>query len=653
MATSSSKLGGSASAVMKYLTDEGEMVLGYYAPGGGAEAKNGAPIDLTDPDAIAFPTVWGKGAERLGLELGLTVGQYGELFDGKWQGEKLTKGSPGYRKVTDEATGEVHTEAARTPVIDVVYGAPKSVAEYMVSTDDATRQAIGEATLAAAHAAFTAMESTARLARKGTGRGKSERLVADLICTPVLQFGARPTPQTQERGAPADPHIHVHAPIFTACAVEDSDGVRWLTADEYGLKNRANAEYRDAVFMGELARRLEDLGIEISYTKFDKSRSGRLSWEIAGSKEEVRKFWSTNTDRKWKITRDFEATTGRPMTAKEAAAAMRITRLKKSAADKAQDARPVWKLWADSAMAAGLRLREAIPLGRPIERASVEKRTAELVKRLYSANGLCRDDSVFGDETITPAIARCAVGLGFDRDELATFEADLRQRLIPTRTAKEDRFRYFTTEVILGYEQYIAERSTTLEARTFRAPDEATVERVMSLADVPLDDEQTEAIKAACGSSGWVHIEGYAGSGKTTALKVIVDAHKAEGTATEVIAVSTAANTAVRIGEKLGADRWGSVESFCFQVKNGVIRPTTKTLIVVDEAAMMDTARMAALLKAAGPARFVLVGDPAQLAPIGAGGWYDESIARHGSTVLTKVHRQTDQRDVADYAPHP
>ncbi len=200
MSTRSSKLGGSAAGVMKYLTDEAEMVLGYYAAGGGAETKNGAPIDLKNPDAIAFPTVWGKGAARLGLELGLTVGQYGELFDGKWQGEKLTKGSPGYRKITNDETGEVHTETARTPVIDVVYGAPKSVAEYMVSTDDATRQAIGEATLAAAHAAFTAMESSARLARKGTGGGKSERLVADLICTPVLQFGARPTPQTQERG---------------------------------------------------------------------------------------------------------------------------------------------------------------------------------------------------------------------------------------------------------------------------------------------------------------------------------------------------------------------------------------------------------------------------------------------------------------------
>lgn len=505
MTTSSSKLGGSAKSVLEYLTDEGEMVLSYYAPGGGATAKNGAPIDLKNPDAIAFPTIWGKGAERLGLELGITVGQYTEFFDGKWKGEKLSNGSPGYRKVTDEETGEVHTETIRTPVIDVVYGTPKSVAEYMVSTDDKTRQAIGEATLAAAHAAFIAMESSARLARKGTGGGKSERLVADLICTPVLQFGARPTPETQERGAPADPHIHVHAPIFTACAVEDetaSGGVRWLTADEYGLKNRANAEYRDSVFMGELARRLEDLGIEIKYSDFDKSRSGRLSWEIKGSKEDVRKFWSTNADRKWNITRAFELTKGRPMTAKEADAAMRVTRLKKSAADKAQDSRPVWKLWADSAMTAGLRLREAIPLARPVEKASVEKRTAKLVSRLYSPNGLCRDDSVFTGDTIAAGVARCAVGLGFSRGELAAFELDLRQRLIPVRNARDDRFSYFTTEVILGYEEYIAERSVTLETRTFRAPDEATVDRVMAMADVPLDEEQTEAIKAACGTSG-------------------------------------------------------------------------------------------------------------------------------------------------------
>jgi hypothetical protein len=98
--------------------------------------------------------------------------------------------------------------------------------------------------------------------------------------------------------------LHVHAPIFTLCR---ADNGRYYTADEYGMKNRANVELRDSVFMGELARQLEALGIEISYTGFDQARQGRITWEIKGSNPELRKFWSSRGRQAWEMRKAFEA----------------------------------------------------------------------------------------------------------------------------------------------------------------------------------------------------------------------------------------------------------------------------------------------------------------------------------------------------------
>lgn len=154
---------------------------------------------------------------------------------------------------------------------------------------------------------------------------------------------------------------------------------------------------------------------------------------------------------------------------------------------------------------------------------------------------------------------------------------------------------------------------------------------------------------AACSPSGWVHIEGYAGSGKTTLLAAVRDAHQLAGTANRFIVVSTAGATAERTGRKLNADAWGSVESLVGRIDAGRLRVSGSTVWFVDEAAMMDTHRMAELLRVVGPGRVVLVGDEKQLSPIGAAGWYAESVAEHGSVLLTKVHRHRDAADARDY----
>jgi hypothetical protein len=111
VSTRSSKLTGSSGAVFDYLTDP-DAVLDYYGD-----------------NEMPFTQVWGKGAATLGIERGITKEQFKELFSGRWDGEQLAR--QGYRKVTNP-DGTEETVLTRTPMIDFVYGAPKSVAVLYV-----------------------------------------------------------------------------------------------------------------------------------------------------------------------------------------------------------------------------------------------------------------------------------------------------------------------------------------------------------------------------------------------------------------------------------------------------------------------------------------------------------------------------------------
>jgi hypothetical protein len=521
------------------------------------------------------------------------------------------------------------------------------------------------------------MESSAKVARvpiatpsvvglrtTKTQGSATERQAADLICVPVPQYCSRPTESTVERGAPPDPSLHVHAPIFTLCK---ADNGRFYTADEYAMKVRTNREFRDAVFMGEFARQLEELGIEIEYRPFEQARQGKVSWEIKGSNPELRKFWSSNNQRAWEIRKAFEADNGRPMTDVELTRALYFGRRKKTAADKAQDSAPVWERWAADARKHGHRIRSfgLRPLG-PITHEPY-RNLRILHQRLMSANGLCRENAVFEASTIRSAVARCAVGLGFSPAELDGYAASLRapenkQGLIPVRIANDPEQSLYTTRAVLAAEERIAQAASQKARGWSRPVRDSMVRFHVSRSKVKLDQEQIHGVYEICSGKRWVNITGHAGTGKTSLLRVAVDAQREEWAAAkaqregqdlsdggQIVVVSMAAATAQRTGHKLGADRYGSVESLLTQIEKGRWHPGRDDLFIVEEVGQMDTLRMDKLLRAVGNARVVLVGDAAQLTPIGAGGWYQDQLDKYGSVELTVVRRHQDPMDVADF----
>jgi hypothetical protein len=447
----------------------------------------------------------------------------------------------------------------------------------------------------------------------------------------------------------------VHATLFTLCKAENG---RYYTADEYGLKNRANVELRDSVFMGEFARMLEELGVEIEYTGFDQARQGRITWEIKGSNAELRKFWSSNSTRAWKLQQEFEAEHGRPMTDAELTRALYFTRQRKTAADKGQDSAPVWERWADDARKHGHKVKAfGVRRWGRVEHDPY-RNLGVLHARVMSANGFCRENAVFEGSTILRAVSMAGVGLGFTPEELKGYAISLtdpqnKQGLVLVRAANDPEYSLYTTRAVLAAEERIAQAASQKARGWSRPVRDSMVRFHISRSKVKLDPEQIRGVYEVCSGKRWVNISGHAGTGKTSLLSTAVNAQCEEWAAEQrqgqVVVVSMAAATAQRTGHKLGADRYGSVESLLTQIEKGKWHPGRDDLFIVEEVGQMDTLRMDKLLRAVGNARVVLVGDAAQLIPIGAGGWYQDQLAKFGSVELTVVRRHHDPRDAADF----
>lgn len=666
MSFATAKVGGSsAGAFAEYLSEQADLVADYY---GGRELGG-----------IAFARVQGKAAAHLGVEAGLSMEQFEDLHHGRWNGRQLSQVSyrpvweldeagkivrdgRGHKVPARDAEGKMVTTPYRNSWIDAVWAAPKSVSEYMISTTPEVRAQMIAAWDASCAEGIKAIEDRAYLLRRTISRtsvngtrqqgSATERVRgAHLLVVPATQLAARHTEETLERGAPPDPHLHTHNAISTLAFLPDPthpDGMRPLTVDEMGLK--CFGEEANAVVMGDYARRLEEMGIELDYGEMTDSRHGTISWEIAGVSPEEIRFHSSNTKRRDAIVQQWEHDYGRPPTRPELDKALRQSRISKKQDDVAKEAdrRGVWHLWRADKVAHGLPAPERQP-GRPSTRESLIQRRQLLHERLMGPKGLCRDDSDFTADSIMSAIERSAVGLGFTQEQLKNMEPEIRRDLVVTRQALEDRYTYFTTKAQVAKEDRLERGRRFIAKQAVPGPSATHLAAAIDAQDHKLDAQQREAVFAATRRS-WVHIEGVAGSGKSSSIGAAREALERAGLIDETIVVATAAATAQRSGRKIGADRYGSVESIERMVQMGKIKASERTLWIIDEAAMVDTDRLDRLLVAAkGKGRFVFVGDPRQLSPIGPGGWYDESVAEHGSVMLDETHRFKDHRDVRDY----
>jgi len=196
--------------------------------------------------------------------------------------------------------------------------------------------------------------------------------------------------------------------------------------------------------------------------------------------------------------------------------------------------------------------------------------------------------------------------------------------------------RILTTKVILDEEEHILDLTRRW-----------ATEGGSDAQDLDPDDEltavQNHAAGAVAGERRLVLVVGPAGTGKTTAMRPAVARLHADGRPCFGLAPSAAAAEVLAVDTGIDADTLDKL-----LIEHRLDRPPHNrydlpagTTVIVDEAAMVATPRLAELIDLADRRgwRLALVGDPMQFAAVGRSGMFGHLVETVGAVELDRVHR--------------
>ncbi len=200
----------------------------------------------------------------------------------------------------------------------------------------------------------------------------------------------------------------------------------------------------------------------------------------------------------------------------------------------------------------------------------------------------------------------------------------------------------WTTPEQLALEQALVDAAVRRAGEGCAQLDGDLVEEVIGRQPFVLSDEQAAAVRALTMSGAGVDVlHASAGTGKTSAvLGTVRQAYEAAGY--RVVGAATSAKAA-----RVLADDGGLQAATIARLLLDLDRPETggispRTVLVLDEASMIGTRDLAALLQHAEQARakVLVVGDTRQLAAVDAGGGLRALQDRLGAATLTVNRRQ-------------
>jgi Ti-type conjugative transfer relaxase TraA len=159
-----------------------------------------------------------------------------------------------------------------------------------------------------------------------------------------------------------------------------------------------------------------------------------------------------------------------------------------------------------------------------------------------------------------------------------------------------------------------------------------------------MNAEQHAAFDHATQDGGLALIDGRAGTGKSFTMSAIRTAYEASGYRVVGLAPT---NAVAQDMQRDGFQGAATIHSQLFALNNRHDGWNRRTVVMVDEAAMIDTKLMAMLTAHAyaGGVKLILVGDDRQLSSIDRGGMFSALKERYGAASLTSVRRQTKHDD--------
>lgn len=181
---------------------------------------------------------------------------------------------------------------------------------------------------------------------------------------------------------------------------------------------------------------------------------------------------------------------------------------------------------------------------------------------------------------------------------------------------------------------------------------EQAIRKLEKQQDIELDSMQADAVKTAA-RNGFTVVTGGPGTGKTTTIHTIIEYFDMEGMS--LLLAAPTGRAAKRITETSGYPAQtihrmleitgGGEEEAGYHFERNQMNPLETDVIIIDEASMIDTYLMHALLKAIMPGtHLILVGDENQLPSVGPGNVLRDILGADCFQVcrLTKIFRQAE-----------
>jgi conjugative relaxase-like TrwC/TraI family protein len=279
--------------------------------------------------------------------------------------------------------------------------------------------------------------------------------------------------------------------------------------------------------------------------------------------------------------------------------------------------------------------------GRPASRTELDA----VLDTLAGPDGLTGQASSFTRTDVVDALAKRLPVAPSAAEALTQAEAAadrfLAERAVRVgRDRRLDVDRYSTPE-LLALERQLVDGATQRADQGCAIVRPDVVRQVLDRHATAGEDQKAMVQDLTQGGAGVAVVVGRAGSGKTWALGLAREALELDGY--QVLGAAPTGIATVGLAEEGFADA-RTIDRLLLDLQGGRTELDGRTVLVVDEAAMVATRKLAPLLGHAdrAGAKVVLVGDDRQFASIQAGGGFRALRLRLGASELTVNRRQVE-----------
>ena len=172
------------------------------------------------------------------------------------------------------------------------------------------------------------------------------------------------------------------------------------------------------------------------------------------------------------------------------------------------------------------------------------------------------------------------------------------------------------------------------------------LDEFLTKSDLNLGEQQKEALEKINAGASLLFLVGYAGTGKSTTSKTILELLNTRYDEKEIMTCALSGIASQRISDTTGYES-ATIQSLL--IKHEKTDKFPYSVVLIDEASMINSSLFARLMgKISNKAIVIIVGDDAQLPPIGAGNVLSDALTLELAPIvkLTKIYRQSEEQAI-------